>query len=236
MRFLTALDSRLRALWPLQCRRRRLALARQLLERCSGKFPRRAHRIGSETSLEGDVRALVHYGNLYLVRAHGWIFPHLPEAMIPPKRDAGHQITPRPEEHSQALSNKIPAAKLYIFHLFSSGNGHVQGRDRSRPLVGLTAASMLSLPRQGWHWVLTGMVSVQMFLERMHPADEIAVDVLGVLAELQIALFCIPALNGLTAWIRSTGLLQRLILWPTVGPSLRARLASPARSQLRGGS
>ena len=91
------------------------------------------------------------------------------------------------------------------------------------PLVGLQAAALLRTPRRHWIAVLTGMVLGQWFMDTWPRPDEILVETICDLAEVLIAAFCLPAFDGLSAWIRQPRLLQRFMGWPMIlGPALTA--------------
>ena len=89
------------------------------------------------------------------------------------------------------------------------------------PLVGLQIATLLRMPRRDWPPVVAGMAIGQILFERSEPFDEIINDTLCDLAELLIGAYCLPALNGVSEWIKQPRLLQRFVIWPMVlGPAL----------------
>ena len=88
------------------------------------------------------------------------------------------------------------------------------------PVVGIQAAALVRIPRRFWLPVITGMVFSQVFLEWWEPMDEILVDTFCDVIEVALAAFCLPALNGLSDWIKQPRLLQRFLLWPAIlGPA-----------------
>ena len=91
------------------------------------------------------------------------------------------------------------------------------------PLVGLQVAALLRIPRRHWPPVIIGILISQVILEWREPADEMIVDAICDIAELLIAAFCLPALKGVSDWIKQPHLLKRFIIWPMLlGPALTA--------------
>jgi diguanylate cyclase (GGDEF)-like protein len=89
------------------------------------------------------------------------------------------------------------------------------------PLVGFQVAFFLRTPRRFWPQMVTGMVIVQVALERSQPLDQILSDTVSDVAELLIAAYWLPPLHGLSRWIKEPGLLKRFIVWPAVlGPAI----------------
>ncbi len=91
------------------------------------------------------------------------------------------------------------------------------------PLVGMQVAALLRIPRRYWPAVLAGMVFSQVIAEWWEPIDEVLVDTFCDTAEVLIAAFCLPALNGLSSWIKQPNLLKRFVIWPMLlGPAITA--------------
>jgi diguanylate cyclase (GGDEF)-like protein len=84
------------------------------------------------------------------------------------------------------------------------------------PMVGITTAVLLRLPRHEWPWVLAGVCLGQVYIERIYPISEIAVDTLGGLAQIAVAAFTLPAFTGLASWMKQPGLFKRFILGPVL--------------------
>jgi hypothetical protein len=64
--------------------------------------------------------------------------------------------------------------------------------------------------------MIAGMVIFQIALEWSQPWEQILSDTVGDVAELLIAVYWLPPLNGVSKWIREPGLLKRFILWAAV--------------------
>ncbi len=106
---------------------------------------------------------------------------------------------------------------------FSTGTFLRENLSVCWPLVGLQAAALLRVRRQHWPATLLGMALSQIVLERAEPLAEITADTLCDVCEVLIAAFCLPALNGLSAWMKQPRLFRRFLLWPTLlGPALTA--------------
>ncbi|MBB5055863.1 diguanylate cyclase (GGDEF)-like protein [Granulicella aggregans] len=89
------------------------------------------------------------------------------------------------------------------------------------PIVGLQVAFFLRTPRRFWPQMITGMVIVQVTLEWSQPIDQVVSDTVSDVAELLIAAYCLPPLNGVSRWIKERGLLKRFIVWPALlGPAI----------------
>ena len=100
------------------------------------------------------------------------------------------------------------------------------------PLTGLQVAFFLRTPRRFWPQMITGMVISQVALAWEQPIDQILSDAVSDVAELLIAAYCLPPLNGVSKWIKEPGLLKRFIVWPAVlGPALTAFPVAAAYSR-----
>jgi diguanylate cyclase (GGDEF)-like protein len=91
------------------------------------------------------------------------------------------------------------------------------------PMVGITTAFLLRMPRREWPWVVAGLCLGQLYLERVYPPSEMLADTICNAAETLIAAFALPAFTGVAAWMKQPRLLLRFILWPILlGPALTA--------------
>lgn len=99
------------------------------------------------------------------------------------------------------------------------------------PLAGLQAATLLRTPRRHWPWMIAGMVLAQIVVESFEPVDEMIADIVGDVTEVLIAALALPALNGLSDWLRQPHLLRRFIWWPMLlGPAITSFPVSAAFS------